>query len=230
MTMTRYRRIPTVKRLGLLLAVVSLSLVAAHGAGAAPVLKGDLTISADDNPILYGRSAGISGRLKNTTLKAAIPVTLQEKPYPYTGGYKDVDTQTTSSTGSYSFDAVSPLEDTRYRVVTAPPKAVSPELLLKVRIKVVLRLGDRTPRRGQRVRFHGTAASEHDGRTVYIQRRSSTGSWRTVKTAILQDAGTELSTFSTRIQVRRNGTYRARVFHDANHEDGTSRHKRARVH
>jgi hypothetical protein len=229
--MIGYRNNKARPLLALALASAAMMLAAAHGAGAAPVpVKGDLTISAADATIVYGRSTQTSGRLKGTNLKAGVPVMLQQKPYPYSVDYETVDTGTTSTNGSYSFSGVSPLENTRYRVVSTVPDATSAEVLVKVRIKVVLRLGDSTPRRGQRVRFHGTASPEHDGRTVYIQRLSFTGRWHTVKKTILKDAGTELSTFSTRIRVRRSGTYRARVFHDANHEDGTSRNKSARVH
>jgi hypothetical protein len=92
-----------------------------------------------------------------------------------------------------------------------------------------LHLSDRTPRRGQRVRFYGTAAPEHDGRAVYIQKLTATG-WRGVTHTFLKDAGTELSKYSKRIRVRRNGTYRARVYHRLDHADGTSRSRRAIVH
>ena len=200
-------------------------------AGAAPgdVTKADLTISSGDNPIGFDESTTISGRLRNATVKTGVVVTLQENPYPYTGGYQTAGTATTGTNGRYSFPDVSPEQNTRYRVTSTLPQAVSAEHLIEVRIKVVLRLSDSTPSRGERVRFYGTATPEHDGRLVNIQRRSASGRWRTVKKTVLRDAGTELSAFGTRIRVRRDGTYRARVYHDANHEDGTSRTKRASV-
>jgi hypothetical protein len=102
-------------------------------------------------------------------------------------------------------------------------------VVVQVRIKVVLRLSDRTPVRGQRVTFSGTASPEHDGRLVYIQRRTRTGNWRTIRRTVLKDAGSEFSTFRKGIRIRRDSTYRAKVFHDSDHADGTSRRKRANV-
>ncbi len=203
---------------------------ATTGTTAPPVpITGELTISAEDRRLTYGRRTTIRGRLKGT-LKAGVPVNLQHNPAPYTGGPQTVATATTSTSGRYSFRNVEPDRHTRYRVVSTVPQATSKEVLVEVRIKVVLRLDDRTPRRGQRVRFYGTAAPEHDGRLVYIQRRNAAGRWRTAKRTVLEDAGDELSIFSKRIRVRRKGTYRALVFHDSDHRDSTSRPKRARVH
>ena len=98
-----------------------------------------------------------------------------------------------------------------------------------MRIKVVLRVSDRTPRAGQRVRFFGTAA-HGDGLTVRIQRQTPTGAWKTVARARLQDAGDERSKFGHRLRVRRDGIYRARVASDADHATGTSPRKSVDVH
>jgi hypothetical protein len=209
------------------LVLCALALPAAAASGAP---KGDLTISADPDTIVYKQATTVAGTLKTSPLKTGVLVRLQENPAPFSGGFKNVGTAMTGANGDYSFTGVAPLLNTRYRAVTVAPKTESAEILVQVRVKVVLRLSDRTPRRGQRVRFYGTAAPEHDGRIVYVQRRSSTGKWRSVATTPLQDAGTELSKFSKRIRVRRDGTYRARVFHDSDHADGTSRRKRALVH
>jgi hypothetical protein len=195
---------------------------------APPPTSGQLTISASPNPITFGGATTVSGRLKKGAVKAPVPVTLQENPAPFTG-FKDVATTTTDAEGKYSFTGVRPEQNTRYRTRTAIPDATSAELLVEVRIKVVLRLSDRTPQRGQLVTFSGTASPEHDGRIVYIQRRTSTGNWRTVRRTVLKDAGSEFSRFSKRIRVRRDTTYRAKVFHDSDHADGTSRRKRANV-
>jgi hypothetical protein len=203
-------------------------LIAPLTVGGAPTPKGTLTISADPNPIVYGKGTAIAGKLKGP-LKSSILVTLSANEAPYTGGYETVDTTTTDSQGDYSFPDVRPLLNTTYQTKTIVPQATSAPVVVRVAIKVKLRLGDRTPRRGQRVRFFGTAAPEHDGRNVYIQKLTATG-WRGITHAVLKDAGTELSKFSKRIRVRRNGTYRARVYHRLDHADGTSPSRRAIVH
>jgi hypothetical protein len=194
-----------------------------------PPVKGELTISASRDVITLGRTTTVLGRLKKTTVRSGVPVILQENPAPYDGGWRDLATTTTEPSGRYGFDDVQPELNTRYRTKVAVPETISAELLVEVRMKVVLRLSDRTPLRGQIVTFSGTTAPEHDGRLVYIQRRTRTGNWRTVKRTVLKDAGSEFSRFTRNIRVRRDATYRAKVYHDADHADGTSRRKRANV-
>jgi len=211
------------------LAALSAPLIAG-GAPGSPVTTAaaELTIGADDSPITYDSFTTVSGRLKNTKTRSGVTVSLQKKPYPYTGAYQTTKTTTTSANGRYKFGAA-PTENSRFRVISTTPQAVSDEVLIEVAIKVVLRLSDSTPHKREVIRFRGTASPEHDGRTVYIQRKSHTGRWHSVKTTVLKDAGTELSRFSKRYRIRRDGSFRARVFHDSDHEDGTSRTKRANV-
>ena len=95
-------------------------------------------------------------------------------------------------------------------------------------MKVTLRTNKATVARGRRVRFSGTVAPEHDGRAVFIQLKKR-GVWKTVKGTVLKDAGSEFSKFSKKIRVRRSGTYRAKVFHDSDHLDGTSNKTRVNV-
>ena len=221
-------------RTRLALAAIPLGILLPVGAASAPSARGlttvaaELTISAEDSPISFGSSTTIRGRLKSSPVQSNVPVLLQQKPSPYTGDFETVDTTTTNGKGAYSF-RISPDVSSRYRTTTAAPQAFSKEVQVEVRVKVVLRLSDRTPRAGERVKFRGTVGPEHDGHLVYVQRRVRGGKWRTAKKVALQDAGDELSRFATRIRVRRDGTYRAKVFHDADHADGTSRPKRADV-
>jgi hypothetical protein len=215
--------------LALLTVAVLLGIVAVASSAPKPSPNVGITITAQKNPIVFGSSTRIAGKVTGTS-KSNVSVRLEQKPHPFTGDWQGVSTTTTVATGDYSFASVGPRVNTLYRVVGAGSlKAVSKELRLNVRIKVALRLSDSTPSRGERVRFSGPAAPEHDGSEVLIQRRTFTGRWRTVKRTTLKDAGTELSRFSTRIRVRRDGTYRARIPHDADHADGLSRSKRANV-
>jgi hypothetical protein len=215
-------------------AALSATVVAAFSApliaGAAPATP-ELTIGFDDSPITYGggSSTTISGHLRQTKVRSGVTVGLQSDPYPYTGDYHTVRTTTTAAGGGYKFGGVAPPQNTHYRVISTNPHAASDEVLIEVAIKVVLRLSDTTPHKRELIRFYGTAAPEHDGRLVYIQRRSHTGRWHSVKKTTLKDAGTELSRFSKHYRIRRDGTFRALVFHDSNHADGTSRTKHANV-
>jgi hypothetical protein len=214
--------------LAVLTVAVLLGIVAVASSAPKPSPAVGITIAAQKNPIVFGSSTRIAGKVTGTK-KANTSVRLEQKAPPFTGDWQAVATTTTVATGDYNFPGVGPRVNTLYRVRAGSLKAVSKELLLKVRIKVALRLSDSTPSRGERVRFSGPAAPEHDGSPVLIQRRTFAGRWRTVKSTTLKDAGTELSRFSTRIRVRRDGTYRARIPHDAEHADGLSRSKRANV-
>jgi plastocyanin len=76
--------------------------------------------------------------------------------------------------------------------------------------KITLRVSDATPRSGSRVRFYGRVTPAADGRKVRIQKRARGGSFKTVASATLRDAGSARSTFSKRLRVKADGVYRAR--------------------
>jgi hypothetical protein len=193
-------------------------------ASSAPPDKSNLSISAKPARITFGQATVISGKAKGPP-SGPISVTLQQNPYPYADGFEPVETKLSANNGDYAFAGLRPALNTRYRVTTLVPPDTSSEAEVLVRIKVVLRVSDRTPREGQRVRFFGTAAPQHDGRAVRIQRQTPTGAWKTVARTRLQDAGDERSKFGHRLRVRRGGIYRARVASDADHATGTSPRK-----
>lgn len=194
-----------------------------------------LTVAAAPSRVTFGRPTTISGQLTGTG-NAGVEVTLQANPYPYTGGFKDTNVKgTTNPQGAYSL-AVTPTLNTRYRVVakTRPP-VTSAEVTVSVRLRVSFRLSDRTPAVGQRVRFSGVVTPGHDGKVARIQRRTSTGAWRTVARATLVATtpvnGVARSRYAKRLGIRRSGTYRVRVTPgDGDHVLGTSVRRRARVH
>jgi hypothetical protein len=197
-------------------------------AASAPPGNADLTISAKPTTITFGQATTISGKAKGP--KDPILVTLQQNPYPFTDAFEAAGTTMTANNGNYAFSGVRPALNTRYRATTLVPPQTSSDIEVLVSIKVVLRVSDRTPSAGRRVRFFGTAAPQHDGRTVRIQRQTSTGSWKTVARTSLRDAGNERSKFSRSMRVRRDGVYRARVYRDADHATGTSGRKSVDVH
>lgn len=206
---------------------ILLAAVATAVSAPKPPKTGQLTIAAKPNPITFGQTTTISGKLKGA--KAGIVVTLQQNRAPYTGGYKNVVTTTTAQNGDYSFAGQRPTVSSRYRTTSQTPAATSGELLVPVRIRVSLRVSDTTPRSGQRVRFFGSARPQHDGKRVRIQRQTATG-WKTVARVRLRDAGSERSRYSSRLRVRRDAAYRARVYRDADHATGTSTTKSLDAH
>jgi hypothetical protein len=213
----------------LILAAAVLAIPLVAGAQKPPK-PGDanLTIEAKPDTITFSQSTTISGQLR-TQDKAGKTIDLQEKPHG-ANSFKTVQTKTTETSGAYSFTA-KPVKNTRYRTTArVGPPLTSAEVEVKVRFRVSLRLSDYTPRAGQSVRFSGSVAPEHDGRTVYIQKRTSAGSWDTVARTTARDAGTARSVYSRRIRLSRDGDFRARVVRDADHATGNSRTRSADVH
>lgn len=181
-----------------------------------------VSIAAQPNPIVYGTATTISGRLTGTQT-AGVTVALLQNPYPYTGGFKQAATTTTDQQGRYAFTRRPKLRN-RYQVVvrSLPGGPVtSATVVVRVAMRVTLTLSDYTPARGQLVRFGGSVYPAHDGRLVYLQRRTSTGSYVTIARTTLRHAATgPRSTFSRRLRVYRSGVYRAYVSGHADHSAG----------
>lgn len=189
----------------------------------------NLTIRASAAAVTYGRTVTITGTTKDTP--AGTQIELWHSPHPYSGFKNTGKTAVVDPSGNYSIAGVAPQLHTQYKVVarTSPPSE-SAAAFVRVRLRVSFRVSDSTPSRGQRVRFHGTVAPEHDGKPVLIQRRTSTGSYTTVARTTTLDNGTASSKYSKRIRIRRSGTYRVVVQSlDQDHDDGTSRRRTLRV-
>jgi hypothetical protein len=182
-----------------------------------------LTMTAKPNPVVYGRTTAISGRLVGDKA-AGKNVTLRRDPFPFTG-FGNAGSATASASGAYSFTQ-KPLVNTRFQ--TKQGKTESTVLTVLVRIRTSLRVSDSKPAAGQRVRFSGKACPKHNGTRVRIQRRRANKRWRTVARARLRD-GKTCSVYRRRLRVLRDGTYRVVVPADADHARGTSRKRRLNV-
>jgi hypothetical protein len=188
-----------------------------------PAGGADLTIVAQPNPTVFRRATVISGRLKGPD-NAGKTVTLREDEFPFGTGAKNVATTTTDAKGDYTFTR-RPARNTSYQAFTPGTvtygTVVSQAVLVKVRIRIGLRVSDRTPRVGQLVRFRGVACPAHKGLGVRIQRRTPKGTFRTVRRTKLR-AGTRCSAYSRRFRIFRDGTYRVTA-DDRDHARGFSR-------
>jgi hypothetical protein len=199
--------------------------------GQAPPGGNAITIAAAPASIAYGNASALSGQLvgpKNANVK----VTLQSRPSSPAGApFTDAATDTTDAAGNYGFGVV-PLVNTDYQVVAnTKPDVTSPVQRVKVRWALTLRLSDATPRRGTRVRFSGRVKPAHDGASVLIQRRTKTGKFRTVTSALLKPSTTAgESVYSKRLRIKRSGVYRVRVLGDGQHATATTKRHRIRVH
>jgi hypothetical protein len=180
--------------------------------GTPPPTKNAVTIAAAPGAVTYGRSAVISGKVTGRK-GGGIQVVLQEQAYPYTTPFKPTGAVTnTGSNGQYAF-TVLPLTGTHYRVLanTAPP-LTSATVTVGVRYAVSLSVSSRSVHRGTVVRFSGSVRPAANGRTVLIQRLSSTGVYRTVARAVLRATTSSThSAYSERLRIFRSGVYRVRI-------------------
>ena len=183
-----------------------------------------LSIGAKPGIVVFGGKTVISGRFAGPD-KAGKTVTLHENGYPFPGGDKAVATTVTGANGDYSFTRV-PRLNTIYRTTVGATRSAN--VLVNVRIRMSMRASDYTPRFGQIVRLKGRACPTHNGLTVAIQRRSSTGRYVTVRRTTLKPA-TTCSQYSRAFRVYRDGRYRVTA-DDADHARGFSRSRVLDVH
>jgi hypothetical protein len=176
-----------------------------------------ITIAAEPNPTVHGKTVSINGRVTNPD-STSNEVVLQRDPAPFSDdGFSTSTTASASPTGAYILSD-EPTERTRYRVRQG--KLTSEPVTVTVRIDVTLRVGDETPVRGQRVRLGGRACPAHVGAAVSIQRRGAT-KWVTVARTRARTA-TRCSRFAKRVRVTRDGRYRVVVAGDSDHARGIS--------
>lgn len=185
----------------------------------------ELSLGAAPNPIVLDRGTVLSGRLKGPN-NGGKTVTLQGAPHPFTTFIKNIATTSTSASGDFSFTR-RPRLHTRYQVSVGT--LLSPSVTVRVRQRVSLFLSDSTPRRGQLVRFSGRSCPTHDGAVVSIQKRTSTGGWRTVRRTNLREAS-RCSVYSRRLRIYADGTFRTVVASDADHFRGFSPRRSAEAH
>ena len=156
---------------------------------------------------------------------------MEQVPFPYTDPFKPAAQGSTDAAAGYSL-TVSPALNTRYHVTAKKPTAASADITVRVRTKVGLRLSDRTPNAGQRVRLKGKVLPAHDGSEVRIQRRTGSG-WKTIATPTLTAApaldGVARSRYGKRIRIRASGSYRTVMPSHGDHARGKSRRRSAVV-
>jgi hypothetical protein len=156
-------------------------------------------------------------------------VILEANPFPYTdNNFNNVANTNTANNGSYSFTR-RPSSNSQYRVRRG--NTMSPVATELVRLAVSLRLSDYTPRRGQVVRFSGRVCPQHDGQLARIQRRTSAGSYVTVRRTRQRDIpGSTCSRYSKLMRIFRDGRFRAVASSgDGDHVRGISRSRVANV-
>ena len=214
-------------RIRLLLAAaiaIVATLVALAGTGQAqkPPKAGSVTLKASAKQVTFSTPVTLTGKVKGA--KAGVVVSLERRAADATA-FVPAGTATTAGNGDYTFTQ-RPAESSVFRATAATtPPATSADTPVAVAPLVGLRVSDSTPRKRQRVRFRGTVRPQHDGRRVAIQRKRADGTWATVRTPRLTDAGSRYSRYSKRFRIRRTGTYRTVIAAHADHAQGISRER-----
>jgi hypothetical protein len=209
-------------------AALAASLVLAAGSEAQkPQKAGNVSLKASAAQVTFSTPVALTGKVKGA--KAGIVVSLERRVADATV-FVPAGTATTDGNGDFAFSQ-RPAQSSVFRVTaaTAPP-GTSADAPVAVAPLVGLKVSDATPRKGQRVRFRGTVRPQHDGTRVAIQRERADGTWVTVKTPLLTDAGSTYSRYAKRLRIRRSGTYRTVIAAHADHAEGVSRRRALTVH
>lgn len=128
-----------------------------------------LTIQASADPIAFGESVTIAGKLEGG---ANQPVTLLARGRHQHGFARIAQTQTNGS-GEYSFPAQSPINNTFYRVTSA--HEASAVLYEGVKDVLTAQVSATTVPAGQAVTFTGTVSPDHTGHAIYLERQNAVG-------------------------------------------------------
>jgi hypothetical protein len=186
------------------------------------------SLAANPNPATFGTGTTLAGQLTGTG-NAGRTVKLQQKAFPYTGGFADVGNPlVTDAAGNFAFPVPLLTVNTQFRVVTVgAPRATSGVVLVGCAVRVSVKLSHTRVRRGGRVRFSGHVTPANDGALFAIQRLSK-GVWVTVKGGSLHHASATSSRYAKTMRIRHFGQYRIFVGVNNQNTSGTSRAVRIR--
>jgi hypothetical protein len=201
-------------------------LIAANGSGTArgsdrsfktARASSGITITASRDPITYGQSLSVVGRVQ-TPGASHTTVVLQKAP-SFAGPFTNVATTVSAGNGDYSFAFLAPRANTYYRALANGTSSAT--TFVGVRFWISLA----TAKSGGLVRFGGRAAPTNNRLFVLIERLGADGHWHGIAHARLRGSGS----YSIRVLLHRGGLYRTAVGGDATHERGFSRMVRIHV-
>jgi len=209
-----------------LVLLAACAVVPVAGAQKPPKQPGNLSIATSPEPVRFGKAVTVSGKLTGPNNDART-IQLREDPFPF-DSLQDVASTVTDAQGDYSF-LRTPSVNTRYQ--TRQGGNESNLVTVTVRPRISLRVSDRTPLRGRRIRLFGQVCPEHDGRLLRIQRRTAPMQWRTVARTRLKDMpGSTCSRYARRVRARRDVRLRMLLPGHTDHAAGFSRSRRIDVH
>jgi hypothetical protein len=191
-----------------------------------------VTLSSSDTTVAFGHTVRLTGTVSAPN-NSGVAVTLQARPYPYTSAFaQDGNTVLTGPHGEFAFNVV-PFVNVQYRAVAqrGGVSVISPIVSETVRLSVSSTVTDSTPRKGQKVKLSGSVKPSHVGVTVRIQRRTSSGSYKTIARTHTKAASSTRAKYSIRVRISKTAYYRVKVSSgDGDHATGYSKRRRLRVH
>jgi hypothetical protein len=187
-----------------------------------------VTVAPNPATVVFGGNTVLSGQLTGPQ-NAGVTITLQQQPFPFTGGFQNLATAPTDNNGNFSF-TVTPTVNTQYRVqARTNPRVTSPVTQATVAYAISMKTKTKTVSNGKRVRFSGVVTPAHDGAIVMIEKRGKGGVYRKVAQTVLKHSTLPQSTYSRTIRLHHSGVFRAHVIGDASRADGFSAPKRIHV-
>jgi hypothetical protein len=162
-----------------------------------------LLLRSSGNPVGYGAGVDLFGVLAGSG-NAGRTARVQADAFPFDGGWTDVASGRTDSTGAYRIHVTPLLANTMFRTIAdTTPAVTSQSVTVGVRLAASLHVSTKHVRRGHRVRFWGRVHPHQAGAAISIQNRRS-GRWVTI--ARTRTGGG--SSFSRRVRLTRTGKYR----------------------
>jgi hypothetical protein len=167
-----------------------------------------VTLGATPNPTSFGGPTTLVGTVAGTGA-AGRPVQIQQRAFPFAGGFANVgNALVTDARGRFSMAVLSLAVTTQFRArVTDRAGIVSPVLPVGARAVVGTRVTSTSLRRGGRVHFSGTVRPSEPGRGIAIQKRRD-GRWITVAGTVARPGGGAFAIYGKTIRVSRGGLYR----------------------
>ena len=163
---------------------------------------------ATPNPTSFGGPTTLVGTVTGTGA-AGRPVQIQQRAFPFAGGFANVgNALVTDASGRFSMAVLALPVTTQFRArVTDRAGIVSPVLPVGARAVVGTRVTSTNVRRGGRVHFSGTVRPSEPGRGIAIQKRRD-GRWITVAGTVARPGGGAFAIYGKTIRVSRGGLYR----------------------
>jgi hypothetical protein len=144
----------------------------------------------------WSGSLTFTGRVSGTGVNG-IRVLLEESAFPFTAGWREVDSDRTDRGGAFAFAPREAFQATRYRAVplVAPAAASAPE---QTRVRARVRIS-RTHRTRRSLRLSGRVNPGLPAGRAILQRRMASGHWRGVRRRALRPVDAVDSTYSFRV-------------------------------